>query len=428
MKISTVVLVLFIVFALSCARKGENLVTYSLKRSDFSDLVTVRGTVQAVVNIPVMPPSGNDFWGIITVKKLAADGNYVKKGDTICLLSYPELESNFRDGITTLDSLEAALHRAVADSALNIALLEAQLATSEAGLKISSLDSLRLSYAAPAQRKLLELGMQKAVIENAKAAKKLKASKAISEADIRQIKSRIIQQRSRTGSLEEQMKSLTITAVRDGLVMRITAPKFSIMSSTGVGTLGGPIKEGSVIFMDNPVLQFPDMDKMQVSAAVAEADFKKISPGQKVRILVEASDNLVTTGKVNRKSLISRTDQMYSDINVRFYEVIVDIDSCHNRMKPGLSASCEITLSEAADTLVVPTLAVFDSDSMKVVYARKGDRYQPVEVKTGLSGSSYTVISSGLKGDEVIALTLPPARMLDTEVKKIHEGDSMRTH
>jgi multidrug efflux pump subunit AcrA (membrane-fusion protein) len=111
---------------------------------------------------------------------------------------------------------------------------------------------------------------------------------------------------------------------------------------------------------------------------------------------------------------------MASESKVKFYELIIDVDSCHERMKPGLSASCEIILSEAKDTLYVPTMAIFDVDSSKVVYVRKKESYIPVKVKTGFSGSSYTIISDGLTGDEIIALSEPPNSLIDAAEEEIH--------
>ena len=87
-------------------------------------------------------------------------------------------------------------------------------------------------------------------------------------------------------------------------------------------------------------------------------------------------------------------------------------------MKPGLSASCEITLKEAKDTLFVPTLAIFERDSAKVVYVKGKENFIPVKVETGFSGSSYTIISSGLNGDEIIALSEPPNSLIASEKEK----------
>jgi HlyD family secretion protein len=427
MKVVCFVCMSFMLTLLSCTSKKDNgVITFRVTRSDYSDKIIIPGTVQAVVNYPVMPP--RRMFGQMTVKKLADDGAFVKKGDTICILTVPEMESMYQQTITSIETQEAELKKTEADNQLNVALLEAQLATSEAQLKISSLDSARMKFATPVQQKLLELEMQKALIEKQKTEKKLKSQKMIGESDIRQMKARIIQEKTRAQAMADQVNAMTIIAQRDGIVMRTESPRFTIIGPQGIGTMGGPIREGSVLFLDTPVLQFPDLAKMQVSAEVLEADFKKIEKGQHVLITVDAAEKLITTGKINRKSLMGRTAQRYSDSKVKFYEVIIDIDSCHSKMKPGLSASCEITLNEAKDTLFVPTLAVFERDSARVVYVKRKENFIPVKVETGLSGSSYTIITSGLKGDEIIALAEPPNSLIINEKEKKEKSGTLKMH
>ena len=255
--------------------------------------------------------------------------------------------------------------------------------------------------------------MKKAIIEKAKIEKKLNATKSIAESDVRKLNARLMQEKTKCQAIEDQIKSLTIIAQRDGIVMRTESPTFYFVSSSGIGKMGGPIKEGSILIIDSPILLFPDLSKMQITADVAEADFKKIEKGQKAVITVDASGKLVTTGKVSRKSLAGHTAIKYSNSKVKFYEVIIDIDSCHSKLKPGLSADCEIFLREARDTVCVPTLAIFEKDSSKVVYVKKKNKFSPVKVETGTSGSSQTIISGGLKGDEIIALTRPPAGFIE---------------
>ena len=424
MKAHLFVFMLITILLFSCSnKKNSSVLTYQVSKSDYIDKIIVPGTVQAVVNNPVSPPSME--FGQLTVLRLADDGAFVRKGDTICVLSGPELESMYKDARSSLDSLEAELKKTEADNQLKIALLEAQLATGEAQLKISSLDSLRMNYATEVQRKLLELEMKKALIGKQKTEKKLAANKMIGETDIRQMRARIVEKKTRVESMADQVNSLTIIAQCDGIVMRTESPVFTIM---GGGTIGGPIREGSVLLLENPVLQFPDLSKMQISAEVAEADFKKLEKGQQAVLTIDAAEKLVTTGKVNRKNLIGRTAQRYSESNVKFYEVIIDIDSCHSKMKPGLSASCEITLSEAKDTLFVPTLSIFEKDSTRVVYVLKKQNFIPVRVQTGLSGNSYTIITSGLRGDEIIALSEPPNRLILPETGTRENSDTVRSN
>jgi multidrug efflux pump subunit AcrA (membrane-fusion protein) len=429
MKSSFFACFLFSLLLFSCIRKKETgVITYNLSKSDYVERISVPGTIQAVVNFPVMPP--RSMYGMLTVLRLSEDGAFVKKGDTICVLTVRELESLYNDMKTTTETLEAELKKTEADNKLKNTLLEAQLATSEAQLKISSLDSLKMNYASEVQQRLLTLEMKRALIEKQKIEKKLAAGKIIGETGIRQIKSRIIQQKAKSQQFEEQINAMTIIAQRDGIVMRTEAPRMMIMSTEGSGTFGGPVREGTVLppFGSSPVLQFPDLSKMQVSAEVAEADFRKIEKGQKVSITVDAADKLLTTGIVNRKSLMGKTAQRWSNSKVKFYEVIIDIDSCHLKMKPGLSADCVITLKEARDTVYVPTLAIFERDSTRVVYVKNKNSFIPVRVEAGSSGSSHTIITSGLKGDEIIALSEPPGSLIRKDLTNSEIPDTAKAH
>ena len=407
MILARIISFLFIICIFSCNSKKDNSVfTFQLSKSDYIDKINVPGTVQAVVNTPVMPPKNQ--MGQMTVVWIVQDGTFVKQGDTLCVLSAPEVESRYREMLTSIETLEAELKKAEADNKLNIALLEAQLATNEAQLKISSLDSLQMKFATAMDQKLLELEMNKSVIERQKTQRKLAATRTIGETDIRQKRAGIIQEKMRAQTFADQISSMTIIAQRDGIVTRTESPRIMVMSTTGTGSFGGPMREGSVIFLSTPLLQFPDLSRMQVTADVAESDFRRIEKGQKVYLTVDAAEKLVTTGKINRKSLASSIAQRYSGSTVKSYEVIIDVDSCHLKMKPGLSANCEIILKAEKDTLFVPTLAIFERDSLKIVYVKRKKEFVPVNVETGTSGSSFTIITSGLIGDETIALAEPP--------------------
>jgi multidrug efflux pump subunit AcrA (membrane-fusion protein) len=411
MRICLFIFFVFVIAFFSCTGKKEvSIITYKLNKSDYVEKLSAPGTVQAVVNTPVMAPRNQ--LGMMTVIQIVKDGAYVKTGDTLCVLSSPEAQSRYNQMLTSIETLEAQLKGAEADIRLNIALLEATLAISEAQLKISSLNSLKMKYATDVQQRLLTLEMRRAGIEKQKTEKKLAATKLIGESDIRQKKTMIIQEKMKAQTYADQISAMTIIAEHDGIVLRGESPTMMIMSSTGTGTFGGPIREGSVILMPVPILQFPDLSRMQISADVPEADFKRIERGQKVLITVDAAQKLVTTGKVNRKSLARSAAQRYSASKVNSYEVIIDIDSCHSRMKPGLSSVCEIILKEEKDTLFVPTLAIFEKDSSKIVYVMHEKEFIPVNIKTGISGSSFTIITGGLKGDEVLALTEPPVRLI----------------
>jgi multidrug efflux pump subunit AcrA (membrane-fusion protein) len=130
-------LTLIIAFLLSSCteQKTRKVITWQVTRSDYKESISIQGTVQAVVSFPVIPP--RSMFGQMTIVRLAADGAFVKTGDTICVLTVPELESRYLASLSSVERMEAELKKTEADNKLNIALLEAQLATSRAQLKIS---------------------------------------------------------------------------------------------------------------------------------------------------------------------------------------------------------------------------------------------------------------------------------------------------
>jgi multidrug efflux pump subunit AcrA (membrane-fusion protein) len=363
-----------------------------LNPSDFIEKIVVNGTVQAVINLPIMTPRVNI--SIITVDHLAKEGTYVKKGDTICILAAPELRNQLESFNTDLETMEADMKKLEANNALEISLLKAQIETNKAQVAISTLDSVQM-----------------------KLEKKYAAQVRINNSEIIQMRNRIMIQKSRIQMYQNQVNSLYIVAPQDGLVMHTESPTLMIMSSAGgSGTLGGKIEEGSSVFAGMSLLQLPDMRQMQVLVEVPEADFKRIETGQKVKIQVDAVKNLFTTGKIKRKNAAGKSTR--SESQVKTYEVIASIDSCHLRMKPGLSARCEILIKEVKDTLVLPSAAIFGKDSSKIVYVSEGALFRVVPIKTGISNSTECIISSGLKGNETIALIEPPYNMIIKEKTK----------
>jgi hypothetical protein len=237
------------------------------------------------------------------------------------------------------------------------------------------------------------------------------------------MKSRIMQSENMVKMYKDQIRMLTLVAPSDGMVMHVKSPTIMIMSSTGgMGTLGGNIEEGSSVWSNMALLQIPDRKEMQVSVEVPEGEIKRIEKGQKVMIRVDAANNLMTTGSIKRKTLVGQTAQMINQYQnqtkIKTYEVIIKVDSCHSRMTPGLSAHCDIIVNSVKDTIVVPTTAIFQSDSTKIIYVSDGDKFLPVTIETGLSNSSETIVSKGLTGSEAIALMKPPQNFIKKKVKQ----------
>ena len=405
----------WILIITACHRRTSPILTYGLKHSDYIETIESEGTVEAVNNNVVVTPR---VWSGLQVARLSKEGAFVRKGDTVCVLDAPELMNTFEQFKTELEKIEGAKDSLEANQAMQLSMLEAQVETNQAQMEISVLDSIQLKFAPEVKQKLLTLEMEKVKIEKMKLGKKLAAQKKISSSEISQIGSRIAMQKNQIQMFQSQINSLYIIAPSDGFVMRAEMPSFQI---NGGSTIGGKIEEGSKVFYTMPLLQIPDISKMQISVEVPEADYKRINNDQKVEIKIESGSNLETTGKIIRKSLATKNRDEKSQI--KFYEVIISVDSCDSMMKPGLSALCRIIVDEVKDTIVVPSAAIFARDSTKIVYVAKDKKFIPVQIETGVSNSSESIVSKGLKGNEIIALIEPPYFLISHEAKS---GNSIK--
>lgn len=383
--------------------------TFDLKHSDYLETIEAEGTVQAVKNNILITPR---VYSNLKVAYLAKEGSFVKLGDTVCILSATDLMTAFEQFKTDLEKMEGEKRSLEAKSAMQLSLLEAQVATNNAKMEITMLDSVQLKFAPPVKQKLIALEMEKVKIEKRKLEKKLTAQQIIDKSELSQIGSRIMIQNNRIQTYQAQINSLKLTAPCDGYVMHSEGPTFY----TGDGsTIGGKIEEGTRVFSNMALLQIPDNGKMQVSVEVQEADYKRINNNQKVQITVEAASNLRTTGKIDRKSLANKNRDEKSQI--KSYEIIISVDSCDIKMKPGLSAYCKIFIDEVKDTIVIPASAIFTRDSTKIVYVADDDKFLPVAIETGTANSSETIVTRGLSGNETLALTEPPHFMIRNGLK-----------
>lgn len=404
----------------SCKPKPNNLVTYDLSRTDYNEVILAPGTIQPVNSVSIMGP--REYYGDLTVAWVRPEASHVEPGDTICVLKCEQMMRMLDEQVRNLENLKADFKKLEADNALNLAVLDARVKENQAGMSINQLDSVQMHFAPPVKKRLMALELEKARIEERKLQKKYAAQKTINETEIRQMKSRIIQAENQLQMIQEKVKALTIIATKDGILSE-SQLNGRIMMGNADGTmteLGGYPRPGGIIFPELPLMSLPDLTEMQVKAEVQEVDYKRVVMGQQVSMTVDAANGLQTTGIVKVRPLAPK--MRYSgQAKMKYYELIVSVDSCHTRMPPGLSARCSILINQVKDTVVVPTMAIFEKDSIKVVYVAEEGKFKSVPVETGLSNSSQTIITRGLAGTETIALVEPPLNYIKKPKKITHE-------
>jgi hypothetical protein len=127
-------------------------------------------------------------------------------------------------------------------------------------------------------------------------------------------------------------------------------------------------------------------------------------------------------GKILKKAPIGQP--ISKDSKVKVFEIEASVDSSKIIPEPGLTANCKVIIKRIKDTIVVPQIAIFDVDSMKVVYVKKSDGYEKRQVLLGATSPKNAVIAKGLSGVESISLIKPSSsriknsKLLPDTIKK----------
>jgi HlyD family secretion protein len=107
-----------------------------------------------------------------------------------------------------------------------------------------------------------------------------------------------------------------------------------------------------------------DLQKMELQAAVDEADIGRVTDGQAVDFTVDAYGARRFTGRVSQVRLQPVVAQ-----NVVSYTTMIDVDNPDLALKPGMTATVRIETARSDDTLRVPAAAVRFRPSSDVLQA-----------------------------------------------------------
>ncbi len=192
------------------------------------------------------------------------------------------------------------------------------------------------------------------------------------------------------------------------------------------------------------LLTIADMSTINVEVKVDETSIDKVAVGQKAKIKVDAFQDRDILGEVTQKTPLAvgksqTSGGLSTNINVqeaKEFRVVIELrdlpDEIKSGLRPGMSATAEITTKTVNDVIAVPLQAVIEKkpeaspdqtplpgdgpkDKPKAVtgvFVLVATRAKFREVTTGIIGESDRQILSGLEvGDEVIT---GPSRVLNT--------------
>jgi HlyD family secretion protein len=186
----------------------------------------------------------------------------------------------------------------------------------------------------------------------------------------------------------------------------IRAPFDAIVASVGAAKGDTAASGGAVATLIT--------NKRMAEISLNEIDIAKVQVGQKVNITFDAIDGLNITGAVTEMDSIGAVSQ-----GVVTYNVKIVFDTQDDRIKPGMSVSCEIITNVKQDVLLVASSAIKMSNG--------GQQYVEMPIgnySTSSASQSSGIILEGLPKQQTIQTGLANDTM--TEVTGgLNEGDSI---
>src|ERR1043166_6438484 len=299
-------------------------------------------------------------------------------------------------------------------------------------------------------------------LENAQASlRTAKANLAARQIGIRDAQARVAQQEVGVKDARRAVDTaeLNVTSSRsrvDKAAATLRGQKNQVNKALVIAPINGviaeiPSKVGTFAvagLSTTALLTIADMSTINVEVKVDETSIDKVEEGQKAKIKVDAFGDRDIYGKVTQKTPLAvgksqTSGGLSTNINVqeaKEFRVVIELQDLpadiRDGLRPGMSATAEITTKVVNDVLAVPLQAVIEkkpestptpalqgdlpdavppSEKPKPitgVYVLEGNKAKFVEVTTGIIGESDREITGGLEsGKEVIT---GPSRVLYT--------------
>lgn len=185
------------------------------------------------------------------------------------------------------------------------------------------------------------------------------------------------------------LEDTKVVAPIDGVVVKRTVQTGQIISS-GISNVGG----------GTAVLTLSDLSRLFVKASVDESDIGTIAVGQAALITIDAFPDQQFRGDVVRVAT-----QGENVSNVVTFEVKIEVQGRNKTLlKPAMTANCEIIVSEAADTLLVPSEAISHQRENCFVTVKKEDgTTEKHQVTVGTDdGLNMQIIAGVQEGDQLV--------------------------
>jgi RND family efflux transporter MFP subunit len=388
-RILIVLSVLLSLVLLSCTpeKSGE----YTVKKGDFTQTVTETGELMAVNTRAFVMQRFGRYWYEMRIIGLLEHGTRVQAGDSIIQFDPSEVQKFIIDRETQYETQKANLEKILVEIDNRNNELQSTLKSEEASFELKKIEVEQYRFESERAKKRKAIEFEQAKIRLEKVKKSIEFYQVISEKQLQIQKIRVQQIRDQINEAYQVLDQLTIRTPIPG-IFQIARKRRSRQQ----------IAIGDEVYVGNSLGNVPDLTWMKVNTVINEADFMKVKTGQKVNVRLDALPDVTFDGEVSSISKLCRP--LDNDSRQKVFDVEVNMLVSDQRLKPGMTVSCEFICKQLSNVLYVPGNYIEIENDKRYVYRKTAGGSKKTEVITGQANNRFIVIESGLtKGQKIIS-------------------------
>jgi HlyD family secretion protein len=354
-------------------------------------IVTASGELESKQTAMIAPPSVSGMWQY-QIEQLTPENTRVKKGEVIVAFDSKKVVDRLVDKQANLDRAQKELENKKikeeeSEQELILSIAEKQMEYEKAERKADIIDNSR----AENDRKKSVIDFTIAENDLFLAKERLTFHKNNKALNLKLAKGKVNRLTAEVNDFKSDIERLKVKAPIDGMVIY------------RANWQGEKPAVGESIQFGQPVVELAVIEQMQLKAQIAEPDSGKIKLNQKVKIMIDGTQEIVLQGSIVELGRVFR-DKSSQDKRRVFDAIIAFEQPKDTVIRPGMTARIEVVTAVIDNALTLPSKAVkLESGQGSVLITGLfSDHEKTIEV-AHIVGDKV-VIKSGLSQGDIVAL------------------------
>lgn len=321
-------MVFLLLLLFSCS--GDTGSTAGKRALSDGSVIIETGELAAVNSISFVIPRYGRHWYQMKIIGLLDHGEIVKKGDSIAQLDPADINKFILDQESNLETQLAVLEKMYVEQENREQESESRIRNELASFDLKKIELEATRFESGRTREIKQLEFDQAVINLEKEKRIHELSETINANDLKIQEIRVEQIKKEIENAKALLPALTLRTPVSGVFQ---------VEVNWQNANRGLYRLGDNIYAGNNLANVPELEFMKVNTQVNETDFLKIDVGQKVSVRLDVLPKVVFEGEVAYIGKLCRLKDQRS--RQRVFDVEVKIVEPDDRLKPGMTVSCE---------------------------------------------------------------------------------------